>query len=107
MGVKNSLKIQKDGKCGIANIEGKIVIKPEYADILQLGEDNKSGYIVKNESGKYGIVDYSDTTVLQCEYDEVTKYMETICMLLQNQVSKILVNKDGTEAKKIIQIIIQ
>ncbi len=31
LGVKNALKIQKDGKCGIVNTEGKIVIKPEYA----------------------------------------------------------------------------
>ncbi len=24
-------------------------------------------------NGKYGIVDYSDTPVLQCEYDEITQ----------------------------------
>ena len=100
LGVKNSLKIQKDGKYGVANIEGKVVIKPEYADILQLGEDNKSGYIVKNDNGKYGIVDYSDTPVLQCEYDAVSQIYGNDMYVVTKSGKQILVNKDGTEAIK-------
>ena len=65
-----------------------------------MGEDNKSGYIVKNESGKYGIVDYSDTTVLQCEYDEITQIHGNDMYVVTKAGKQVLVNKDGTEAMK-------
>ena len=64
-GIENSFKTKKDGKYGIVDNEGKIVIQPQYADVDVLGKDNKTGFIVKNENGKYGIVDYSNTTILE------------------------------------------
>ena len=49
------------------------MIKPQYLEIAQLGKDNKSGYIVEDDNQKYGIVDYSDNVILQCEYDKVNQ----------------------------------
>ena len=42
-------------------------------EILNLGEDNKAGFIVKDENGKYGIIDYSNQPVLDFKYDEISK----------------------------------
>ena len=71
--VKNSLKISKEGKVGIADNEGKIIIQPQYQDIQDLGKDNKDGFIVKNENGKSGIVDFSNNQILEAKYDGITK----------------------------------
>lgn len=97
LGIKNALKIKKDGKYGIANNEGKIVIKPQYLEIAQLGKDNKSGYIVEDDNQKYGIVDYSDNVILQCEYDKVNQVYGNDLYVVTKLEKQILVGKDGKE----------
>lgn len=93
-GIKNSLKVKKEDKCGIVNNEGKIVIEPKYSDIDVLGKDNKSGFIVKNENGKFGIVDYSNDIVLEAEYDSIKKvYGNDLYVVTLNGKDK-LVNKE-------------
>ncbi len=95
--VKNSLKIVKDEKTGIADNEGKIIIEPQYQDIQDLGEDNKDGFIVKNENGKFGIVNFSNNQILEAKYDGVTKvYKNDLYVVIQGN-SQVLVKKDGTE----------
>ena len=93
----NVIKVKKDGKYGIVDNEGKIVIQPQYADIDVLGKDNKTGFIVKNENGKYGIVDYSNTTILEAKYDTIEKvYGNDMYVVTVNGKQK-LVKKDGTD----------
>ena len=95
--IKNSYKIKKDNKYGIANAEGKVVIEPLYSDIDVIGEDNKSGYIVKDEKGKYGVIDYSNTLVLQIKYDAISKiHTNDLYVVTENSKQK-LIRKDGTE----------
>ena len=62
-GIKNSIKIKDNEKVGIVDKEGKTIIEPKYSDISNLGKDNKAGFIVKSEDGKYGIIDYSSNQV--------------------------------------------
>ena len=96
-GIKNALKILKDGKYGIVDDEGKVILKTEYADITNLGKDNKSGYIVKNTEGKYGIVDFSGNIILDMKYDEIAKVYGNDYYVVKKSGKQILVKKDGTE----------
>ena len=95
--VKNSLKISKEGKVGIADNEGKIIIQPQYQDIQDLGKDNKDGFIVKNENGKSGIVDFSNNQILEAKYDGITKVHGNDLYVVTQGKNQILVKKDGTE----------
>lgn len=95
--VKNSLKISKEGKVGIADNEGKIIIQPQYQDIQDLGKDNKDGFIVKNENGKSGIVDFSNNQILEAKYDGITKVHGNDLYVVMQGKNQILVKKDGTE----------
>ena len=71
--IENSFKIEKDGKFGIVNSEGKIIVEPQYADIDVYGDDDKSGFIVKNENGKFGLISYANTKILDIKYDSIQK----------------------------------
>ena len=95
-GIQNALKISKDGKYGISDNEGKIIVKAEYSDIEALGNDNKSGFIVKNENGKYGIVDYSNNRILELKYDEIKKIHGNDLYVVKQEGKNNLIKKDGT-----------
>ena len=95
--IENSFKVKKEDKYGIVDSDGKTVIQPQYADIDVLGKDNKSGFIVKTDSGKYGIVDYSNTLILEAKYDSVEKvYGNDMYVVTVNGKQK-LVNKEGND----------
>ena len=79
------------------------MIKPRYLDIVQLGKDNKSGYIVKDDNQKYGIVDYSDNVILQCEYDKVNQVYGNDLYVVIKSGKQILVGKDGNEVLSLNQ----
>ena len=96
-GIENSFKVKKDNKCGIVDSDGKTVIQAQYSDIDILGKDNKSGFIVKNDNGKYGIVDYSNTQVLESKYDSIEKvYGNDMYVVTVNGKQKI-VNKQESD----------
>lgn len=99
-GIKNALKISKYGKYGVCDTEGKFILKCEYADITNLGKDNKAGFIVKNTEEKYGIVDYSENTVLETKYDEITKIYGNDLYVVKQTGKQVLVNKEETEVLK-------
>lgn len=96
-GIKNALKVKKDGKYGIINNEGKEILKAQYADIDNLGEDDKSGFIIKSDAGKYGIVDYSGNTILEPTYDAIEKVYGNDYYVVKKADKEILVQKGGTE----------
>lgn len=96
-GTKGILKIEKDGKYGIAGEDGKILIPAEYADIENLDNKNKVGFVVKNSEEKYGIVDYSNTSILETKYDEITKVYGNDNYVVKQAGKEIIVKKDGTE----------
>jgi hypothetical protein len=97
LGIENSYKIKKDGKYGIVDHEGKIVIEPQYMDIDILGEDNKSGFIVKNNQEKYGIVDYSNNLIIDIKYDSIQKVYGNDLYVVTDAGKQKVVKKDGTE----------
>lgn len=99
-GVKNSLKISKEGKFGIANTEGKVIVTVEYSDIQGMGTDNKEGFIVKSNDGKYGVVDFSNNKILETKYDEVAKIYGNSFYVVKQNGNQVLVDKDGIEVLK-------
>ena len=72
-GIKNTLRVKKDGKYGIASSEGKILIQVQYDEIESLGKNHSTNYVVKDGTGKYGIIGYSETIILPCEYEGITQ----------------------------------
>ena len=95
-GIENCYKIKKDGKIGIVDGDGKIVLTPEYEDVSILGKDNKSGFIIKKDN-KYGIVDYSKNVILDTKYDEIKKVYGNHSYVVVENGTKKLVKKDGTD----------
>lgn len=80
-GIKNAILVQKDGKYGVVDKDGKAMTDIAYTEIKALGKDNKSGYIVKNEQGKFGIIDFSKNKYCLINMTELKKFMVMICML--------------------------
>ena len=97
-GIENSFKVKKDNLYGIVDNEGKDILQTQYADIVNLGDNNLSGYIVKNQEGKYGIVDYTASQILEIKYDSIEDaYGNDLYLVTENGVKKV-VNRDGTDA---------
>ena len=71
-GIRNTLKVKKDGKYGVIDNDGKELILTQYKDVINLGEENKAGFIVQADDGKYGIVDYSGISIIKTKYDEIS-----------------------------------
>lgn len=91
LGVENSYKTYKEGKCGIVNSDGKIVVENKYADITNIGTDNKSGFIVKEDNGKYGLIDYSKNQILEAKYDLIKNvYGNDLYVVVENGKQKIV-----------------
>ena len=103
----NILKVQKDGKYGLINLEGKEILSPsqdaidviigtksvyvttienkkglvdnmgkviienKYQEITSLTNQYENGFIVKNDQGKYGVINYDTTVALEEKYDEI------------------------------------
>lgn len=99
-GIENALKVKENGKYGVIDKEGKTLVDSKYAEILNLGKDNKEGFIVKADDGKYGIVDYSNQVVLETIYDEVTKIYGNNLYVVKKADKQLLIKKDGTEVLK-------
>lgn len=63
------LKVQKDGKYGLINIDGNVVLPCEYDSITVL-KGVKNSIITKKDS-KVGLVNSKGTEVIPVEYDEI------------------------------------
>ena len=96
-GIKNAIKVKKDEKIGIVDNEGKEILKTDYTEINPLGKDNKSGYIVKIADGKYGIVNYSNTLVLDAIYDGIEKIYGNDLYVVDKEGKQVVVDKEGKE----------
>lgn len=67
---KTVLQYQKDGKYGIINFEGKIIIKPIYEEIRNM--PYREGELIVKKQGEYGVVSINGGKLLDCKYDYIT-----------------------------------
>ena len=71
---ENVLKIQKEGKYGLINLEGKEILPAEYDEITELpGVENT---ILISKDGNYGIVNEEGKIIIEPQYAEITKFGE-------------------------------
>ena len=71
----NVLKVQKDGKWGTINFEGKTVLNTEYDSIDVIPGVENALLIQKN--GKYGVADREGRIILDTNYAEITNLGKT------------------------------
>ena len=72
---ENVLKVQRDGKWGMINYEGEIILNTEYNSIQALpGIENA---ILVEKDGKYGIADNTGRLLLEVAYTEITNLGKT------------------------------
>ena len=96
-GIKNAFLIKKENKVGVANSEGNIVLDANYLDVASLGKDNKSGFIVQAEDGKYGIIDYSKKQVLEPKYEGIKNIYGNDLYVVKEAGKEKIVNKQGED----------
>lgn len=71
---ENILKVQKDGKYGLINIDGKQVLDCEYDNITAI-KGIKNSILVKKDS-MVGLVNSNGTVVIPANYSEITTISE-------------------------------
>ncbi len=65
-------KIQKEGKYGLINIDGKEILTPEYEEISTL-KGLKNSIIIKKD-GKVGLVNTSGAIIISPNYTDIQKF---------------------------------
>jgi len=108
-GTSNSLVIKKDNLLGVVDNKGNVIIEPAYANIIAVSEDYTSGYIVVNSEGKYGLIDFNKTVILDTKYQEIKNIVaNNMYVVKENDVFKlidksanVLVEKIDGEVKEI------
>ena len=94
-GVQNSIVIKKDEQYGLINKSGTKIIDVSYKSIENIDEDYKHGYIVTSNEGKQGIITYTGTKSLECNYEKIIKsYNENYYGILEGGKQK-LINASG------------
>lgn len=73
--------VEKDGKCGIINLDGTIILPFEYKELLFMN----NGLICAKKDGKYGFIDKDGKVEIPFEYD----------YLYLNDNSKVYAEKNG------------
>ena len=92
-GIENSIIIEKDGKVGLCDNKS-IIISPEYKEIKGIADDYKNGYIVVNQEGKYGIIDFNKTTILDTKYDEIKPICSNGKYVVKQEDKYIIIDKN-------------
>ena len=67
---KNILTYEQDGKIGLINLEGKVIVNPEYESIE--GLPYKEGELLVKLNGKYGVINNKGNYIVDPEYDQIT-----------------------------------
>ncbi len=84
---ENVLKVQKDGKWGLIDLDGKEILQAEYDDITALKGVTNS--IIVEKDGLVGLVNNKGISILNTEYTEITSYGD------ESKNGYITVNQDG------------
>ena len=71
---KDILKVQKDGKYGLIDIDGKEILSLDYEKIETLKGLENSILVTKN--GKVGLVNKSGATIINADYSKIQKFDE-------------------------------
>ena len=67
---KSVLKFEQDGKWGLIDLKGNVVIQAKYDSIE--GLRNKEGELLICEDGKYGVINTKGAELIKTEYDYIS-----------------------------------
>jgi hypothetical protein len=62
------LSVEKDEKCGVIDLEGKIIVPFEY-DIIDFLENGESLLLDVKKDGKWGVIDLDEKIIVPFEHD--------------------------------------
>ncbi|WP_339628401.1 WG repeat-containing protein [uncultured Maribacter sp.] len=74
------MRVRNNGKTGIIDEQGKIVIPIEYEDISDL----KDGLFLAKKSNKYGMINTKEEIVIPFEYSKIRFFNESLALVLLN-----------------------
>lgn len=94
--IKNSFVTVKDNKKGLVDNSGTIIIENKYANIQALTDKYEDGYIVKNDSSKYGIINYNKKQILECKYTEIKNICGSEMYVVKEGEDLEIVDSTGT-----------
>lgn len=66
----NVLRVEKDGKYGLINLDGKQILKANYEEIVAISGIENS--LKTKKDGKYGVVNTEGTTIVENNYADIT-----------------------------------
>lgn len=70
-GTTNSLVTVKDGKKGMIDNTGAVIIQNEYKNVRAISDKYENGYIVQADNGKYGVIGWNKSIILETKYDSI------------------------------------
>lgn len=91
----NVLKVQKDGKFGLINLDGKEVLPCEYDSIDTL-KGVKNNLVVKKES-KLGLVNSNGEVILDTLYEKIDNIVDNNKYIVKLDGTWLVIAKDGTK----------
>ena len=94
-GVINSIVTKKDGKLGLVDTLGNIIINNEYKNVKPLTENYSDGYIVINNSNKYGVISFGKQLLIECKYDDIKNCVSNGNYIVKNNSTWKITNSDG------------
>lgn len=68
--IEDAFCIEKDDKKGLADRTGRIILEPEYMEVVKI--PGRELIIVKNESEKYGMIDYDGQVRVPFDYSDIS-----------------------------------
>lgn len=84
---ENILKVEKDGKYGLINLEGKIILECDYDDIYSLKGVKKR--LITKKDNQYGLVDLNGKNIIESNYKKIESLgMNTDMYIIQNEEDK-------------------
>lgn len=95
-GIKNSLIIKKDGKIGLVNAIGTLIVPVEYTEISAITNDYRDGYIVKDASGKFGVIKSNGQKVFDCNYADIKHIISNNMYVVKEDAIWKVILEDGT-----------
>lgn len=94
-GTKGVVITLKDGKQGLVDSVGNIIIENNYSEIKALTSKYENGFIVKDDSGKYGVIKYNKTVVLETKYDDIKSVYGNSMYVVKEADSWKVINEEG------------
>ena len=101
---KDVLKVQKDGKYGLIDIDGKEILsteyETEYTSIEKFDKDYKKGYITIDENKKYGLVTYAGSQILENKYEKILPIYGENYFVIEEKGEQKVINAKGEDILK-------